>query len=580
MFPPFPNGLPQELADTITARGFSTLTKVQSAVVDATSLTHDLRVSSQTGSGKTAAVGIAIGRTLLSEGPRPAGATQRSPTVILLTPTRELAAQVQTELEWLLAKVPDSSVDVVTGGTSVVMERKRLARGPRVLVATPGRLLDHLTGGGVDGGSVQTVVLDEADQMLDMGFRDDLEAILQKLPARNRTHLVSATFSGEVERIAHKYQTSPLKVEGSPLGQANRDIEHVAHVVDVRHRFDALLNILLLNQATPSDGAEGRALVFARTRIDTLEVAERLQQLGIAAEPMSGDLAQAQRTRTLKGFKSGQINTIVATDVAARGLDVEGVGLVVHLDPPTDPDTMTHRSGRTGRAGRKGKSILLLPPQARRRVERLLAAAKIQAAFEPVPTPEKVLKAYQKLHRRRVYDAVQNAEEKAQAKTEATPGAAPSELQTFAQKLLQEKPAELVVLGLLSLLELGPPVAPREVAHAFEHHSGGRERDRNWGPPRRFPRNDRPESGGNDAPRTGFQDRSPASPSRNHAPRGPNGHAVPRAPNGHPVPRRPWNAAGTKASKAEGGLTKRIGENSRRPGLGGEPRKEGTKWRR
>jgi ATP-dependent RNA helicase DeaD len=474
MLPDSIEGLPEELLGSIRSRGFTSLTRVQTAVAEAESLTSDLRISSQTGSGKTVAVGIAIGRALLGEGPRDSS-TRKAPTVVLLTPTRELAAQVQTELGWLLSKVPDASVDVVTGGTPVFAERKRLAQGPRVVVGTPGRLLDHLNAGALDGAYVQTVVLDEADQMLDMGFRDDLEAILQKLPARNRTHLVSATFSGEVERIAKKYQSAPSRIEGTPRGEANQDIEHVAHVVDMRHRFDALVNLLLLNQASPFEGSEGRTLVFTRTRVDTLEVAERLQQLGIAAEPMSGDLAQAQRTRTLRGFKSGQISTIVATDVAARGLDVAGVGLVVHFDPPMDPDTMTHRSGRTGRAGRKGKSVLLIPPQARRRVERLLEVAKIRPTFEPVPSPDKVLKAYQKLFRRGIYEAIEVCEGATgeDAKLE--------ESRSFAAKLLSEKPAELVVAALLSRVETGPRTAPREVVHALDHHQS-RERDRTRGP--------------------------------------------------------------------------------------------------
>jgi ATP-dependent RNA helicase DeaD len=505
--------LPPELSRTLVKRGFQSLTPVQSAVMAQASGDADLRISSQTGSGKTVAVGIAIARALLAEGPRQGKPFGRAPSVILLTPTRELAAQVQRELEWLLAEIPDASVDVVTGGTSLGLERKRLANGPRVIVGTPGRLLDHLSAGAFDGSKTTTVVLDEADQMLDMGFRDELEGILEKIPHRLRTHLVSATFSGEVERMASKYQSNPLRIEGTPLGQANQDIEHIAHVVDMRHRFDALVNILLLAAAKPEEEI-GRTLVFTRTRADTLEVAEKLVREGIRAEPMSGDLPQAQRTRTLKAFRTGQITTIVATDVAARGLDVQGVSLVVHYDPPSDADTMTHRSGRTGRAGQKGTSVLLLPPQARRRIERLLNDAKIKATFGPVPAPSKIIKAYQKLGRRRVYAALEAELQKQVAPEQiATPG---DDSEEFVQKLLADRSPELVIKALLSLLEVAPPCPPREVVQALEHH-GHHPRDRDRGrPPRSGFRPDRPPRPfqGEPRPKGPAPDRGRPGPSR------------------------------------------------------------------
>lgn len=476
--------LPPELSRTLTKRGFQSLTPVQSAVMAQAQEGVDLRISSQTGSGKTVAVGIAIARALLADGARQGKPFGRAPSVVLLTPTRELAAQVQRELEWLLSEVPDASVDVVTGGTSLGLERKRLGAGPRIVVGTPGRLLDHLSGNAFDGTKVTTVVLDEADQMLDMGFRDELEGILEKLPNRVRTHLVSATFSGEVERMASKYQTSPIRIEGTPLGQANLDIEHVAHVVDMRHRFDALVNILLFAAAKPEEEI-GRTLVFTRTRADTIEVAEKLVREGIRAEPMSGDLPQAQRTRTLKAFRSGQITTIVATDVAARGLDVQGISLVIHYDPPSDADTMTHRSGRTGRAGQKGTSIVLLPPQARRRIERLLADAKIKASFLPTPAPSKIVKAYQKLGRRRIYAALET-ELKKDAQAPVDP-ASHGDSAEFVQKLLAERPPELILRAMLSLLEMAPPCPPREITQPLEHHGHPRDRDRDRGRPPRPP---------------------------------------------------------------------------------------------
>lgn len=458
--------LPPVLLSTLKKKGFESLTAVQEAVVRADTNARDVRISSQTGSGKTVAVGVAIGRQLLRAGSRDeqikngASIHPKAPQVLLLTPTRELATQVKRELAWLFAEVPDAFVEVVTGGTSVGQERKDLSRGPRIVVGTPGRVLDHLTRGGFTGEHIDQVILDEADQMLDMGFRDELEAILEALPKERRTHLVSATFSGEVKRIAERFQKDPVYLEGSPLGKANEDIEHIVHVVGFRHRYDALINILLRARGEAPESDAGRTLVFTRTRADTMEVAERLKRDGLRAEPLSGELAQAQRTRTLAAFRAGQVELIVATDVAARGLDVQGVDLVVHLDPPTDPDSYTHRSGRTGRAGRKGTSVLLLPPQARSRVERLLRMARINPQWAPVPTAQKIRKLYSKAGKRLLYAALE---------TPAT-----EEQLDYARKVLAEKNAEQVVAKLLSMIDVAPPCLPREISEHIASESGGR----------------------------------------------------------------------------------------------------------
>lgn len=458
--------LPPVLKSTLKKKGFESLTAVQEAVVRADTHSRDVRISSQTGSGKTVAVGVAIGRELLRSGSRDdqvkngSGIHPRAPQVLLLTPTRELATQVKRELAWLFAEVPDAVVEVVTGGTSVGLERKNLSRGPRIVVGTPGRVLDHLTRGGFTGEHIGQVILDEADQMLDMGFRDELEAILEALPKERRTHLVSATFSGEVKRIAERFQKDPVYLEGSPLGKANEDIEHIVHVVGFRHRYDALINVLLRTRGEAPESDPGRTLVFTRTRADTMEIADRLQKDGLRAEPLSGELAQAQRTRTLAAFRAGQVDLIVATDVAARGLDVQGVDLVVHLDPPTDPDAYTHRSGRTGRAGRKGTSVLLLPPQARGRVERLLRMARINPQWAPVPSAQKIRKLYSKAGKRILYAALE---------TPAT-----EEQLDYARKVLAEKNAEQVVAKLLSMIDVAPPCPPREISEHIASESGGR----------------------------------------------------------------------------------------------------------
>ncbi len=459
------HALPAPLRLALERKGYKSLTPVQLAVVQADTSSRDLRISSQTGSGKTVAIGLALGRQLLLAGRRQAAeqselsdAEQRTaPRILLLTPTRELAAQVKRELSWLLADIEDASLEVVTGGTSVGLERKQLSRGPRIVIGTPGRVLDHLENRGFSGRCVEQVVLDEADQMLDMGFRDELTAILDQLPARQRTHLISATFSGEVLRIADRYQHHPLGVAGTRLGAANEDIEHIAHVVGVRHRYDALINLLLKAHAESDSDEQTKTLVFARTRADTMEISERLQRDGIRAEPLSGDLAQAQRTRTLSSFRAGAVSTLVATDVAARGLDIPGVDLVIHFDPPGDPDAFTHRSGRTGRAGRKGTSVLLLPPAARGRMERLLRAARVQPQWAPVPTADKIRKLYSKILRRRLFAALEQT---------------PSEQElAYATKLMSEHDPARVIAQLLVMNEVEPVCPPRDVSeHIHKEH--------------------------------------------------------------------------------------------------------------
>lgn len=441
-------GVPAPLREAMRRRGFTDLTAVQRAVLEQGHDDRDLRISSQTGSGKTVALGLVLAKAIAS-GTR----ASRSPTALVITPTRELAAQVQKELEWLLEGIDDASVDVVTGGTSVSMERRRLTRGPRVVVGTPGRLLDHMKGGALDCGSITQLVLDEADQMLDMGFRDELEAILEGMPTERRTHLVSATFAPEVRRLADRYQKDAVFVQGTKLGAANEDIEHVAYPARFHERYDVLVNLLLMAQAESEPDTEpARTLIFVRTRADTSEVAELLLRDGFQAQPLSGDLPQAQRTRTLEGFRSGRVPLLVATDVAARGLDVPDVATVVHLDPPTDSEVYTHRSGRTGRAGRKGRSVILVPPQTQRRVQRLLSDAKVNVSWRDVPTADKVRRAFLKQTRRSLHAALG---------AEIAPEQAHLD---YAARLLEEHEPVRLVATLLARTELEPPCEPRELS--------------------------------------------------------------------------------------------------------------------
>jgi ATP-dependent RNA helicase DeaD len=365
-----------ELASALAKKGYATLTPVQMSVLDPSGEGRDLRISSQTGSGKTLAIGFALRSAVAGEAVKPAHVAR--PRAMVIVPTRELAKQVHDELTWLYAP-QKLRIAAVTGGSSYRDEHRSLSAGPAIVVGTPGRLLDHLNRGGIEAGDVGAVVLDEADRMLDLGFRDELEAILAKAPPGHRTHLVSATFARDVAALADRVQKDPKRIEGTPLGSANRDIDHIIYLVNPRERVDALINVLLHH-------ADEQTLVFARTRADVSEIARELQQAGFASGSLSGEMDQNARNRALAAFKRGEIRALIATDVAARGIDVQDIGRVIQVDPPTDPDTYTHRSGRTGRAGRKGVSAVLVAPAGLRRAASLLQRARVQFRVEPIPT--------------------------------------------------------------------------------------------------------------------------------------------------------------------------------------------------
>ncbi|MBL9078165.1 MAG: DEAD/DEAH box helicase [Planctomycetes bacterium] len=369
-------GTPADLLPALQRRGFQSLTEVQRAVLAADDGAADLRITSRTGSGKTVALGFALAPGLI-------GGARRGPCTLVIAPTRELAMQVKEELGWLFADLPHGDCAVVTGGTSLVRERRELQRRPAVLVGTPGRLLDHVREGVLDLSAVTQLVLDEADQMLDLGFKDELDGILEHLPSARRTHLVSATFPDAVLALADRFQRTPVFVEGAAGGAAHADIEHVVHRIGAREHYAALVNLLLL-------AGDARTLLFVRTRENTVSLADKLAADGFAAMPIHGDLAQAQRTRTLESFRRGTVRALVATDVAARGLDIPAVTAVVHVHPPIDSATYVHRSGRTGRAGRKGRSILLATKNVEARARRLFREAGIRPQLLPVPGPDEV----------------------------------------------------------------------------------------------------------------------------------------------------------------------------------------------
>jgi ATP-dependent RNA helicase DeaD len=367
-------------AGALKQKGYESLTPVQWAVLDPALAGRDLRITSQTGSGKTVAIGFAL-RELVEGSPRRPGVAK--PVAIVVAPTRELAKQVEQELAWLFAPL-GAHIASATGGAAYGDERRALSKGPAIIVGTPGRLLDHLERKVIDPSDVATIVLDEADRMLDLGFREELEAILGHAPPGHRTLLTSATFPRGVKSLADRIQTNPAHVEGTPLGAANSDIDHVIHLVDPRDRVNAIVNLLLANP-------DEQTLVFCRTRADVASFAKQLREAGFGVSSISGEMEQPARNRALADFREGKLRALIATDVAARGIDVQDILRVIHADPPNDADTYTHRSGRTGRAGRKGTSSVLVSPSAVSRTTMVLQRARVAFRIEPIPTRDQIL---------------------------------------------------------------------------------------------------------------------------------------------------------------------------------------------
>lgn len=381
---------PAGLGAALRKAGFETFTAIQQAILDPELTGRDLRISSQTGSGKTVALGLLLAPSVAiaaatapsRKGRKVAPAT---PVALLIAPTRELAGQLGRELRWLYAPL-GARVLVVTGGTSVMQERSQLQGLPEVVIGTPGRLLDHLRAGALKLDGLKTVALDEADEMLDMNFEEELDGILGYAPDVRRTHLVSATFPREVVRLADRLQQDPVSVQGTVLGKANADIEHVVMRVRQADRFNAAINVLL---RYPED----KTLLFVRTRTETVRLAEELGAAGLAARALNGEMTQRERTATFNQFRSGAVRYLVATDVAARGLDVQDIGRVIQVDLPDNADVFTHRSGRTGRAGRRGTNVIFAASRAEFRVKGLLRGAGVKGQLASIPTPEEILVA-------------------------------------------------------------------------------------------------------------------------------------------------------------------------------------------
>ncbi|MFO0437698.1 MAG: DEAD/DEAH box helicase, partial [Phenylobacterium sp.] len=375
---PFPASHPA-LDRALSERGYAEPTPVQAQVLEA-SEDRDLLVSAQTGSGKTVAFGLALAPTLLGLSERfgEAGA----PAALVIAPTRELALQVNAELTWLYAGAGATLLSCV-GGMDPRAERRALQRGGHIVVGTPGRLRDHLERGALDLSALQAVVLDEADEMLDMGFQEDLTVLLEAAPADRRTLLFSATLPREIVRLASAYQRDALRIDTVDRDAPHGDIEYRAIRVLPNQVDLAVVNLLRFYEAPG-------ALVFANTRERVKHLTATLRERGFSVVGLSGELTQDLRSEALQALRGGHARVCVATDVAARGLDLPDLGLVIHAEVPANVEGLLHRSGRTGRAGRKGVSVLLVPRARRRKAELLVQTASIRAEWAGPPTAEEI----------------------------------------------------------------------------------------------------------------------------------------------------------------------------------------------
>ena len=372
--------LPEPLAAALSARGYEAPTAVQAAVLTPDAEGRDLLVSAQTGSGKTVAFGLAMARDLLdAEDKMPRAGT---PLALAIAPTRELALQVARELLWLYGPTGARIVSCV-GGMDAARERRNLSHGAHIVVGTPGRLRDHLERGALDLSGLKVAILDEADEMLDMGFREDLEGILDGTPAERRTLLFSATLAKPIVALAKRYQKDAFRIDTREAERGHGDISYQAMTVAPNDIENAVVNLLRLHEPDT-------AFLFCATREAVRHLHANLVERGFDAVALSGEHSQSERNHALQALRDRRARVCVATDVAARGIDLPSLSLVVHVELPRDAEALQHRSGRTGRAGKKGIAALIVPYQRRRRVEGLLRDAKINAEWIGVPTPEEI----------------------------------------------------------------------------------------------------------------------------------------------------------------------------------------------
>lgn len=366
-------GLRSQVVKAVTDMGFEQPTPIQTEAIP-----HLLKAKSdfvglaQTGTGKTAAFGLPLVNRITEN--------KKSPVGLIICPTRELCLQIAKDIE-NYAKYDPIKVEAVYGGSDIVRQIKKLRDGVAIVVATPGRLVDLIKRKAIRLEEVEVVVLDEADEMLNMGFKEDLDLILDQTPVEKSTWLFSATMPNEVAKIAKMYMTDPLEVSIGNKNEGNKNIDHIYFSVKERDRYEALKRLIDFNPKI-------FGLVFCRTRMETQQVAEKLGKDGYNAEALHGDLSQAQRDRVMARFRSRSIQLLVATDVAARGIDVDDISHVINYNLPDEVENYTHRSGRTARAGNTGESIVLINTREKYKINQIEKIIGQKFTFGVIPEPE------------------------------------------------------------------------------------------------------------------------------------------------------------------------------------------------
>ena len=447
---PFPAVHPA-LDRALANKGYAEPTPVQAAVLEAEHAGADLLVSAQTGSGKTVAFGLAAAPTLLegADSFGPGGA----PLALAIAPTRELALQVAEELRWLYAEA-GAKIATCVGGMDARREARALGFGVHIVVGTPGRLKDHIDRGNLDLSQLKVAVLDEADEMLDMGFREDLEFILDQAPEGRRTLLFSATIARDIAILAKRYQKDAVRIDATDKSRQHADIEYRAYRIAPNEIEHATVNTLRWFET-------GRAMVFCSTRDSVRHLQSSLLERGFASVSLSGEMGQRERTDALQALRDGRARVCVATDVAARGLDLPDLGLVIHAELPVNRAALLHRSGRTGRAGKKGVSVMLVPHSRRRKAERLMAEAGVEAQWSGAPTFDDIRKADDA----RLLDPVHFEAEVS------------DEDMAVAKRMIAERTPDEIAAALVRLLRKEQP-APEELSDPGADRSVRRERTR------------------------------------------------------------------------------------------------------
>ena len=366
-------GLSPEVLEAVKMAGYETPSPIQAKAIPALLEGGNLLGTAQTGTGKTAAFALPLLSRVNFSG--------RGPSILVLAPTRELAIQVAEAITQYAVKMPKIHVVPVYGGQDIAVQLRALKRKADIVVATPGRLIDHIKRGSITLGNVQAIVLDEADEMLDMGFMEDVDTILKEIPANAQRALFSATMPDDVKKIIEQHlgEYSEARIEGKTTTVEN--IRQRFLLVRNEHKIEALARVL---EGEDFDGV----LIFVRTKQNTTEVAEKLESRGFNVAPLNGDLAQSMRERTINRLKMGKLDIVVATDVAARGIDVDRISLVVNYDIPYDTESYVHRIGRTGRAGRSGNAILFITPRERRLLKAIEKSTRQPIEAMELPTAE------------------------------------------------------------------------------------------------------------------------------------------------------------------------------------------------